>query len=412
MNLYGAIILAALLLDFGLGTLARVLNLGALRGEPPEEMRGVYDPESYRRSQRYTRARTRFGLVATSFDLAVLLVFWHAGGFDRLDRWLRGFELGPVLTGLLFIGSLSLARGILGLPFAVYATFVLEERFGFNRTTARTFVADLVKGLLLALVIGGPLLAVVLLFFEHAGALAWLYCWLALSAFTMVLQIVFPVWILPLFHRFEPLAEGELRTALESYAHRVGFALAGIFVIDGSRRSGHSNAFFTGFGRHKRIALFDTLVERQTVPELVAVLAHEVGHYKKKHILKGLVLSIAHSGAMLFLLSIFLEHRGLFDAFYMQHTSVYAGLLFFGLLYAPIELLLSLYVHAQLRRHEFEADRFAVETLEEPAAMIQALKKLAADNLENLTPHPFHVFLNHSHPPVAARVAAARAATP
>ncbi len=409
MNLYAAIILATLLLDYALSLVANFLNLKASRGELPKEVANIYDVESYRKSQRYTRVTTRFGFITSSFDLAVLLAFWFFGGFNRLDLWLREFDLSPLLTGLLFIGILALAKGLVDLPFSAYSTFVIEERFGFNRTTVKTFVLDLVKGLLLGIAIGGPILAVVLSFFAVAGANAWLLCWLVVTVLTLALQIVFPIWILPLFLKFTPLPEGELRDKLSAYADSVGFALRGIFVIDGSRRSSRSNAFFTGLGRNKRIALFDTLVDNQTVPELVAVLAHEVGHYKKKHILKGLALAIAHSGVMFYLLSLFLSHEGLFQAFSMEHSSTYSGLVFFGLLYAPVELLLSLFLNHQSRKHEFEADHYAVSTVEEPRAMASALEKLAADNLSNLTPHPLYVFLNYSHPPLLQRLAAIRA---
>ena len=411
MNFYAAVILATLLVDFVLSLVADLLNLKASRRSLPAEIAHVYDAEAYRRSQSYTRSATRFGLIAKSFDLLVLLVFWFSGGFDHLDRWLRGFDLSPLLTGLLFIGTLGLAKGVLDLPFSIYSTFVIEERFGFNRTTPRTFVLDLIKGLALAIAIGGPILALVLVFFDAVGSNAWLFCWLAVSAFTIILQLVFPIWILPLFLEFTPLEPGELRTKLADYAASVGFALQGIFVIDGSRRSSRSNAFFTGLGRNKRIALFDTLIEKHSVSELVAVLAHEVGHYKRGHIVKGLVLAIAHSGVMFYLLSLFLGHAGLFDAFFMERASTYSGLVFFGLLYAPIELLLSLFLNHRSRRHELEADRYAVTTVEEPQAMASALEKLAADNLTNLTPHPFYVFLNYSHPPLIERLAAIREAT-
>ena len=406
MNLYAIVILATLAIDYLLSLVADLLNLRALDPELPAEFADVYDAESYRRSQDYTRVATRFGFITSTFNLAILLVFWFAGGFNRLDLWLRDFGLGTVWTGLLFFGVLGLAKGILGLPASIYSTFVIEERFGFNRTTPKTFALDLFKGLVLAIAIGGPVLALVLLFFERLGAGAWLYCWLAVAAFTLVLQLIFPVWILPLFLKFTPLEEGELREELSAYARSVGFALQGIFVIDGSRRSSRTNAFFTGFGRAKRIALFDTLIDKHTSDEIVAVLAHEVGHYKKKHIVKGLVLSIAHSGVVFYLLSVFLSHRGLFDAFFMEQSSIYAGLVFFGLLYAPVELLLSLFLNHWMRKHEFEADRYAADTLKHPEAMASALKKLSADNLANLTPHPFYVRLNHSHPPMLERVAA------
>jgi len=410
MNVYGIIILAALAIGYLLELAGDLLNLRALRREPPEELGDLYDPEEYARSQAYTRARTRLGIVASTVDLAALLVFWFAGGFQLLDAWLRGFGFGPVVTGVLFIGVLVVAKGLLDLPFGVYSTFVVEERFGFNRTTPRTFVLDLAKGLLLSAALGAPIVALVLFFFERAGDAAWLYCWLVTTAFTLFFLFVFPTWIMPLFNKFEPLEEGELRDALFAYARSVDFGLGGIFVVDGSRRSSKANAFFTGFGRNKRIALFDTLVEKHPVRELVAVLAHEVGHYKLGHVFKNLAVAIAHSGVLFFLLSIFLEHRGLYDAFFMERTSVYAGLVFFGLLYAPIELVLSLVLNLQLRRHEYQADRFAVETTGEPEAMASALRRIAADSLSNLTPHPFYVFLNASHPPVLQRLRAIRAA--
>ncbi len=410
MNLYAAVILVTLAAEYLFGLAANLLNLKALERELPTEFADVYDADSYRKSQDYTRVATRFGFVTSTFNLLVLLIFWFAGGFNHLDLWLRDFELGPLWTGLLFFGILGLAKGILSLPFGVYSTFVIEERFGFNRTTPKTFVLDQVKGLALAVVIGGPILALVLTFFERLGPGAWIYCWLALSGFTILLQLIFPVWILPLFLKFTPLEEGELRDRLSDYARSVGFALHGIFVIDGSRRTSRTNAFFTGFGRAKRIALFDTLIEKHTEPEIVAVLAHEVGHYKKKHVVKSMVLSIVNSAVVFYLLSIFLSHQGLFDAFFMEQSSIYAGLVFFGLLYAPVELLLSLFLNHWMRLHEFEADRYAVDTLDQPEAMATALKKLSADNLSNLTPHPFYVWLNYSHPPVLERVAAIRAA--
>ncbi len=410
MNLYAAVILVTLAVDYLLSLTADLLNLKALDPELPGELAGVYDADTYRRSQEYTRVATRFGFVTSTFDLGILLGFWFAGGFNRLDLWLRGFELGPIWTGLLFIAVLAAAKGLLSIPFAAYATFVIEERFGFNRTTLKTFVLDLVKGLGVAIAIGGPILALVLLFFERAGAGAWIYCWLAFCAFTAVLQLIFPVWILPLFLKFTPLEEGELRERLSAYARSVGFGLQSIFVIDGSRRSSRANAFFTGFGRSKRIALYDTLIDNHSDDEIVAVLAHEIGHYKRKHLLKGLALQVVNSGVMFYLLSIFLSHQGLFDAFLMEQRSIYAGLVFFGLLYAPVELLLSLLINRWMRRHEFEADRYAVDTLERPEAMASALEKLAADNLSNLTPHPFYVQLNYSHPPALERVRAIRAA--
>lgn len=406
MNGYAALILTVLLLDYCLNLCADMLNLKALRPDLPDDMADVYDAEAYRTSQAYTRVQTRFGWVSSTYMLAVLLVVWFAGGFEMLDGLVRQWHLGPVGSGLAYIGLLSVGHAVLAFPFAFYATFVIEARFEFNQTTLRTFLTDRLKGLGLALVLGGPLLAGVLAFFTYAGPYAWLYCWVATTAFTLGLQFIAPTWIMPLFNKFTPLEPGALREAIFAYAASVKFPVEDIVVMDGSRRSSKSNAFFTGFGKRKRIALFDTLVQAHTVPELVAVLAHEVGHYKKGHIIRGLVLSIAHMGVMWFLLAVFLRHPGLFAAFYVDEASVYAGLVFFGLLYTPVQLLLSLGMQIISRKHEYEADAYAVDTTDKPGALRNALKKLAVHNLSNLTPHPLYVFLHYSHPPLVQRLQA------
>jgi STE24 endopeptidase len=409
MNAYAWVILGALVVHHGLGLVADLLNLRGLAPEVPAEMRDHYDAERYARSQAYTRARTRFGFVAQGFDLVVLLVFWFAGGFAWLDDRVRGLGHGPMVTGLVFIGALGLAKMLLDLPFKYVSTFVIEERFGFNKSTRRTFFADVAKGLLLAVVLGGPLLAAILAFFEKTGAGAWLWCWGVTAAFTLLVQFIAPTWIFPLFHRFQPLEEGELRGAVLDYARSVAFPLEGLFVIDGSRRSTKANAFFTGFGKHKRVALFDTLIEKHPTDELVAVVAHEIGHYKRRHITKGLFLSFAQSGAVFFLLSIALTHRGLFEAFGVSEPSVWAGLVFFSLLYTPLDLVLSLLLQAFSRHNEFEADAFARETTGQHEPLVSALKRLSADSLSNLTPHPLYVTLHHSHPPLLERIRALRA---
>jgi len=347
--------------------------------------------------------------VARSFDLAVLLVFWLGGGFGWLDGRVRDLGLGAVGSGLVFIGILVAAKAVLGLPFAWYHTFVLEERFGFNRTDARTFWADRVKGLLLGALLGGVLLGAVLFFFERTGDAAWLWCWGATTAFLLVVQFVAPTWIFPLFNKFEPLGEGPLREALLTYAGQVGFPLRDVYVIDGSRRSSKANAFFTGFGKNKRVALFDTLIEKHEPGELVAVVAHEIGHFKKGHIVKGIVLGTLQMGVVFFLLSLVLRlggDSGLFEAFGVATPSTYVGLVVFGILYAPLDLLLSAGMQAFSRKNEFEADRFARETTGSGEALARALQKLSADHLDNLTPHPFYVGLHYSHPPLVARLRA------
>ncbi len=407
MNIFSIIILSTLAVDFILNLIADVYNIQSLNTELPEEFEGIYDEETYEESQEYTKVNTRFGILTSAFNLALLLAFWFSGGFNWLDQVVRSWGSGMIWTGLVYIGILVLAKMILSLPFSIYSTFVIEERFGFNKTSPKTFVMDMLKGLGLGVVLGGPLLAGILAFFVYIDQWAWLYAWTAVTVFTLIVQFIAPRWIMPLFNKFEPLAEGELRKKIHHYAAKVSFTLEGIYVIDGSRRSGKSNAFFTGFGKNKRIALFDTLIENHTDEELVAVLAHEIGHYKKKHIIKNMVTGILQTGVMFLLLSIFLNASGLYEAFYMEQASVYAGLIFFGLLYAPVEMILSIFMQMLSRKHEFEADNYAAATYKaEP--MVEGLKKLSKDNLSNLTPHPFYVFLNYSHPPVLRRIQAIR----
>lgn len=406
MNLFAIVILTALLADYLIGLLSDLLNMKTLKQSLPAEFEGIYDREDYRKSQDYTRTRIRFGIVATTFNLGILLVFWFSGGFNWLDVAVQAPGHGPVWTGLLYIGALMAGKSLLSLPFQIWSTFVIEEQYGFNRTTPITFVTDRIKGLLLSLILGGPLLAGIIALFQFSGAGAWIWAWAAITLFTLLIQFVAPTWIMPLFNRFDPLEEGELRDKIESYADKVSFPLQEVSVMDGSRRSGKSNAFFTGFGKNKRIALFDTLIEKQTPDELLAVVAHEVGHYKLKHIPKNMAIGILHTGLMLALLSLVLTLPGLFEAFYMDRMSIHAGLLFFGLLYSPAEMVLSVVMSALSRKHEFEADAWAARTTGRPEAMIQALKKLSLENLSHLTPHPLTVFLTYSHPPVLERIRA------
>ncbi|MFO7600000.1 MAG: M48 family metallopeptidase [Candidatus Desulfacyla sp.] len=408
MNLFLILILAILVGDYLLDLIVDTLNLGHLRTDLPEEFAGYYDGEKYGKSQEYLKETTRFGFVADSIATPLTIAFILLGGFNGVDHFARGFHLGSIPTGLIFAGALLLISQMVSIPFSIYSTFVIEEKYGFNKTTPKTFVLDILKTWILSAVIGGVLFSGVLWFFEKAGPWAWLWCWMALTLFQICLMFVAPVVILPIFNKFIPLPEGELRAAIEDYARTQNFKLKGIFTMDGSKRSTKSNAFFTGFGRFKRIVLFDTLIEKHTIDELVSVLAHEMGHYRKKHILKSMFLSILTSGLMFFILSLFINNRELFAAFRMDHVSIYASLFFFGFLYAPIEMVLSVFGNILSRRHEYEADAFAVDTLRKPESMISALKKLSVDALSNLTPHPLKVFLSYSHPPVLDRIRAIR----
>ncbi len=404
MNYYLILLVVLLVAAWCVESLSSVLSLRMLGTTPPQELADVYDPDDYRRSQEYTRAKDRLGFIGSSLGLTLLLVCIFAGLFNLLDVVIRGFGFGDLVNGLLYIGALGLIGDILSVPFDIYNTFVLEERFGFNRTTPRTFVLDRLKGYALGLVIGAPLLAGLLAFFQLAGNWAWLLAWGFITLVSLVLQYVAPTWILPLFNKFTPLEDGELRTLLSDYAKKVGFDLTGIFVMDGSKRSAKANAFFIGFGKRKRIALFDTLLEQLSSREILAVLAHETGHYKRGHTLKLLFLSIAKTGALLFVLSLALRTEGLYQALQIQTPAVYTGLVIFFYLFSPLSLLLALPMNKLSRKFEYEADSYAAQSTGTGEALISGLKRLTRGNLSNLTPHPFDVALHYSHPPLLQRV--------
>lgn len=406
MNLIAGIIVVTIVTDYLLHLAADLLNLKILKNELPDSFNKFYDANRYKKSQKYLRVRTRFDWIASTFSMLVLFVFWFGKGFPFLDNWARSWNLSPVLTGLIYMGSLLFFKALLSLPFSIYSTFVIEERFGFNKTRWSTFISDIIKGLILFIILGGCLLSGILIFFEYAGAAAWWYCWIAVTFFMLFVQFIAPTWIMPIFNKFKPLEEGKIKDAILSYAAKINYPVKNIFVMDGSKRSSKSNAFFTGFGKNKRIILFDTLIERQGISELVAILAHEMGHYKKKHILKAMIVGIVQMGIMFFLFSMFITRQELFDAFYMPHKSIYSGLVFFAMLYSTMDFFMKIFMQMQSRKNEYQADRFAVKTTGDPQSLANSLKKLASDNLSNLTPHPFYVFLNYSHPPVLDRIKA------
>ena len=406
MNIYLLIILSALIGEFLLRTLVRVLNLKALDPGLPNEFQGYYDEEKYARSQEYTRVNTRFAFFTTSFDLIVILVFILFGGFNFADQIIRGFGLSTLPSGLVFFGILFFASDLISTPFSLYQNFVIEEDFGFNKMTLKTFILDKLKGYLLTLALGGVFLTAILFFFEKTGEYGWLYAWGIIGLFMILIQPLFTLVIAPMFNKFTPLEKGELRTAIENYAQKVKFPLSRIDVMDGSKRSAKSNAYFSGFGKQKRIALFDTLLEKHSNDEMVAILAHEVGHYKKHHIKVGILISILHTGLLFWLLSIFIDNPGLFEAFQMKEISVYGGLTFFMILYSPVELVLSVIMNAVSRRNEFQADAYSAKTTEKSEHLISGLKNLSVSNLGNLTPHSLSVLLDHSHPPVLERITA------
>ena len=388
-----------------LDTVASRLNLRALKPQLPAEFEGVYDRDEYRRFLDYTAATANFERVVATWDMAVLLAFWLLGGYDLLDRAVRAPHLGFIATGLLYLGALFLGKWLLGLPLEIYETFRIEERFGFNKTTPATFAGDQAKSLLLSASLGGAVIALVLSILRAGGSLAWLYAWATASVLLVAMVYAAPALILPLFNKMTPLEEGDLRREIMACAERLGFPLAEISVMDGSRRSTKANAFFTGIGGTKRVVLFDTLVRNHTTEELVAVLAHEIGHYKLRHIVQHIVSSILNIGIFLFLAQWLIGWPSLYAAFGVRQPSIYAGLALFLVLYGPLSRLFGIVRAAQSRRHEFAADRFAAEATG-PRALGDALKKLSRNNLGNLGPHRLHVVLYHSHPPVLERVRA------
>jgi STE24 endopeptidase len=390
-----------------LETVATLLNLRRLDPRLPEEFAGVFSEADSAKSQEYARESERFDLMAGTFRLVVFLGFWLGGGFAWLDGLVRGMAEGEIVRGLLGFALMHAGATLVSLPFEVYGTFRIEAKYGFNKTTPGTFVADHVKGLGLAAGIGLPLLALLLWIFQRVPQ-AWVLAWVVTTVFMLALQFVAPRWLMPLFNKFTPLDEGPLRRAILGLAERCAFPLRDVFIIDGSRRSTKGNAFFAGFGRNKRIALYDTLVEKHPEPELLAVLAHEIGHFKKRHIVQRLVAAVVQLAVLFLCMGLVLTNAGLAEAFGLERPTLWLGFVFFMILFEPVQLLIGIAGNVWSRRHEFEADAYAASVTGGPEAMTGALKRLARDSLSNLTPHPLYVFLHYSHPPMLERLAALR----
>ena len=409
--LFAQTILVLLMAEYLLETLADWLNRRRASRPLPAEFRDATSEEEYANARAYQLEVSRLGRRQASLSLAALLIFWNLDGFARLDSWTAGISEHWLWHGLLFIGVLALASQVLSLPSSLYKTFSIDARFNLNTTSAKTWLLDLAKGTLLGILLGGPLLAALLACFHIAGQSAWIWGWAILSLFSLVLMYVAPTWLLPLFNKFSPLEEGELRDRIVDYARRNQFPLKDIMVMDGSKRSKRSNAFLSGFGSNRRIAFYDTLINSQGVPELEAVLAHEVGHFKHRHIPLRLVMSLASTGITFFLLGQFIGNPALSQAFGLAQPSIHMGLVGFMLLYTPVSLLLGIVQNWVSRVQEFQADAWSARTIADPEAMVNALKVLSRDNLANLDPHPLHVMLHYDHPPVLERIAAIRAAT-
>ena len=399
------IIIALILFDYLLDQFLNYLNSKNRTAELPDELKDVYNADKYKKQQEYEIVNNRFGLISSSFSLVMILAMLLFGGFAYVDEIARSYATNPIWVALLFFGILMFASDVLGTPFSLYHTFVIEEKFGFNKTTIKTFFLDKVKGWLLSAIIGGGLLALIIWFFQIAGENFWLWAWLAISVFMVFMTLFYSSLIVPLFNKQTPLEEGELRQKIEEFSKKAGFNLKNIFVIDGSKRSTKANAYFSGLGPKKRIVLYDTLINDLNTDEIVAVLAHEVGHYKKKHTLSGMIISILQTGLMLFLLSLFIDNPNLSQALGVETTSFHIGLISFGILYSPISTILGIVLNMWSRKNEYQADGYAA-SYGFADSLISGLKKLSSNSLSNLTPHPVYVFFHYSHPTLLQRIRA------
>jgi len=398
------IILAILIFDFLFENFLEYLNTRRMGTKLPDELKGIYDQEKYVRQQAYQLDNHRFGILSGLFGFLVILAMFVFYGFAYVDQVVWSLTSHSIVAALLFFGIILFASDILHTPFLVYDTFVIEEKYGFNKTTPKTFLLDKVKGWLVGGLIGGGLLALVLWIYLKTQEHFWLYAWAVIAGFSIFMSLFYSTLIVPLFNKQTPLEEGELRNAIQAFAEKAGFRLDNIFVIDGSKRSTKANAYFTGFWKKKRIVLYDTLIDDLETNELVAVLAHETGHYKKKHVLQGLFLSVVHTGLLLFIFSLLIDSPALSRALGVEEPRFHIGLIAFGILYTPVSFLLGIFMNKLSRKNEFQADEFAA-TRYNPEALASALKKLSVKNLSNLTPHPAYVFFNYSHPTLLQRLA-------
>jgi STE24 endopeptidase len=397
------IIIAIILVNFIKDKILDALNAKHYNDPIPEELSDVYDENEYKKSQTYKQTNYRFGIWSSSFSLVLTLAFLLLDGFEYVDNIARGYSENPIVIALLFFGIIMFASSVITLPFAYYKTFVIEEQFGFNKTTKNTFVLDKIKGLLIMAILGGGILALIIWIYQLTQDQFWLYAWGVVTIFSIFMNMFYSKLIVPLFNKQTPLEEGTLRDKISEYAKSVGFNLNKIFVIDGSKRSTKANAYFSGFGSEKRVTLYDTLINDLDEDEIVAVLAHEVGHYKRKHIIFNLVASTLLSGITLYILSIFISNPLLSNALGVAIPSFHVGLIAFGLLYSPISEITGLLMNHLSRKFEYQADNYA-KTTYKPQPLILSLKKLNKNSLSNLTPHPAYVFIHYSHPTLLQRV--------
>lgn len=397
------LIIAIIVIDFVIDKVLDALNAKHYNDPIPEELHDVYDKDEYKKSQDYKLINYRFGIWNSLFTLILTLGFLLLDGFEYVDTIARSFSDHPIVVGLIFFGIIMLASDLISTPFSYYKTFVIEARFGFNKTTKKTFILDKVKGLFMMAILGGLILGAIIWFYEQTQDQFWLYAWGIVTLFTIVMNMFYSRLIVPMFNKQTPLEEGSLRDKISEYAQSVGFSLKKIFVIDGSKRSTKANAYFSGFGSEKRVTLYDTLINDLDEEEIVAVLAHEVGHYKRKHIIFNLFASILLTGLTFFILSVFISNPLLSNAIGVETPSFHVGLIAFGLLYSPISEITGLLMNFVSRQFEYQADNYAKQTYN-ATSLITSLKKLNKTSLSNLTPHKSYVFVHYSHPTLLERV--------
>lgn len=407
-------IIGLMIFGFILDQLLDYLNTKGWKLEIPALLKEVYPLEKYQKTILYEKANYRFGLLQSSLSAVGMLAFLILGGFGWVDALVQQFTASVILRALLFFGILALVSDVIATPFSVWHTFVIEQKFGFNTTTVKTFILDKLKGLLLMALIGGGLLSLIVYIYTVTGNWFWVFVWGSVSGFSIFMAMFYSDLIVPLFNKQTPLEHGPLREAIEAFADKVGFKIKNIYVIDGSKRSNKANAYFTGLGSRKRIVLYDTLIKEHSIEELVAVLAHEVGHYKHRHTLKGIVSGLLQAGFMFYILSLFIQKDSQIALAISQAiagnqldtpASFHLGIIAFSILYSPVSMITGLVSNWFSRKHEYEADKFAAENY--GAEHLQnALIKLSANNLSNLNPHPWYVFVHYSHPPLVKRLEA------
>ncbi len=397
------ILIAIIIINFIKDKILDTLNTKHFDDKIPDKLTDVYDEKEYKKSQNYKKTNSKFSDLTAIFSIILTLSFFFIDGFKHVDIFARSYTDNPILVALIFFGVIMLGSDILTTPFSYYKTFVIEEKFGFNKSTKKTFWVDKLKGGFMSILLGGGILSLIIWFYQIAGENFWMYAWALVAVFSLFMNMFYAKLIVPLFNKQTPLEDGELKTAIEKYAEKVGFTLNNIYVIDGSKRSTKANAYFSGFGSQKRITLFDTLINDLETNEIVAVLAHEVGHYKRKHIIFNLFSSILLTGLTLFILSLFINSSILSEALNVSIPSFHIGLIAFGILYSPISEITGLIMNYVSRVFEYQADNYAKETFA-AKPLITSLKKLSKNSLSNLTPHSAYVFMYYSHPTLLERI--------